>query len=278
MKPLVSIVIPNYNGGQFISEAISSAIEQDYPNIEIIVVDDGSTDNSLEILEAFKGRVTIIQSKNAGASSARNLGIMASKGDYIAFFDSDDIWEKNKLSLQLEFMIREQLDLVYCHGQEFGGEDGTNVFHEAIFHGDCYPDFKKFPTRAIIEMGPSTSVIRKSLLHSSGIFDTSFTGPAEDWDFFRRYCRYAKVGFCDQILVYHRNHSNNVSIRSLNEYYLGNRRALLKMFSEDSEIGLNERRLIWAKFQFISAKSFLKHGKLVPALRSIVHIFIPITF
>jgi teichuronic acid biosynthesis glycosyltransferase TuaG len=277
VKPLVSIVIPTYNSGHFLLEAVSSAIEQDYSNTEIIVVDDGSTDNSIELLEVFKGRIDVIQTKNGGAASARNLGILQARGDYIAFLDSDDLWERNKLSVQLEYMDKAQLDLVYCHGQEFGSENGINVLHKAFHYGNCYPYFKKFPTRAIIEMGPTTSVIRKSLLYKSGVFDTSFSGPAEDWDFFRRYCRYAKVGFCDEVLAYHRNHSNNISTRSLNEYYLGNRRALLKMFAEDPNIHAVERRNIWVKFHFMSAKSFLKIGKVIHFFRSTARIFLPIT-
>ena len=277
MKSLVSVVIPNHNGALFLLDAITSVIEQDYSNTQVIVVDDGSTDGSLELLEVYKGRIEVIRSENFGAASARNLGMMAAKGDYIAFLDSDDVWERNKLSLQLELMETKQLDLVYCDGKEFGGEGGNSVLHKAVYSGDCYQYFKSFPTRAIIELGCSSSIIRKSLLYKSGLFDTGFTGPAEDWDFFRMYCKYAKVGFCDQVLILYRKHASNVSARSLEEYYLGNRRALLKMFAEDSEIHATERRYIWANFHFISAKSFLKAGNATHFLRSIARMFLPIT-
>ena len=251
-------MIPNYNGALYLTEAISSVINQDYKNVQIIVVDDGSSDNSVELLKTFGSKINFIESKNNGASTARNIGISAAKGEYIAFLDSDDIWVTNKLRLQLEYLQINELDLVYCHGQEFGNTNGFNVLHEAKYTGDCYKYFKKFPGRAIIDMGPSTAVIKSSRLRKTGVFDPNFTGPAEDWDFFRRYCRGAKVGFCDQVLVHRRNHSNNVSNRSLKEYYLGNRRALLKMFAEDPEITFFERQVIWAKFNYISAKSFAK--------------------
>lgn len=277
MKSLVSVVIPNHNGALFLLDAITSAIEQDYPNTEIIVVDDGSTDDSLELLKVYKGKVEVICSENFGAASARNLGIMAAKGDYIAFLDSDDVWERNKLRLQLELMETKQLDLVYCSGKEFGSKGEISVPHKAVYSGDCYQYFKKFPTRAIIELGCSSSVIRRSLLYKSGLFDTGFSGPAEDWDFFRRYCKYAKVGFCDQVLIHYRKHTSNVSARSLEEYYLGNRRALLKMFAEDSEIHATERRNIWVNFHFISAKSFLKTGNVTHFLRSIARVCLPVT-
>ena len=256
MHSLVSVIIPNFNGALYLKEAVNSVLEQDYVTKEIIVVEDGSTDNSVELLKAFGPKISLIESKNKGASTARNIGISVAKGEYIAFLDSDDIWESNKLRLQIEYMRTHKLDLVYCHGQEFGNVYGLNVLHKAKFAGDCYQYFKKFPGKAIIDMGPSTAVIKSSRLINTGVFDPSFTGPAEDWDFFRRYCRDATVGFCDQVLVHRRNHSSNVSNRSLMEYYLGNKRALLKMFAEDPDINFYERRLIWAKFYYIFAKSF----------------------
>ena len=154
MDTLVSVVIPNYNGALFLKDAVSSAIEQDYPNKEIIVVDDGSTDNSVALLKTFGQEITLIETKNSGASAARNAGIQAAKGGYVAFLDSDDIWAQNKLSMQMSYMKRNKLDLVYCHGQEFGNALGPNVLHEAKYAGDCYKYFKKFPGRAIIDMGP----------------------------------------------------------------------------------------------------------------------------
>lgn len=259
MDALVSVVIPNYNGALYLNEAVSSVMEQDYENIEIIVIDDGSTDNSVELLKKFGSKIQLIEIKNSGASTARNIGISVAKGEYIAFLDSDDIWVRNKLRLQMEYMKTNKLDLVYCHGQEFGNADGLNILHEAKYTGDCYKYFKKFPGRAIIDMGPSTAVIKSSRLQKTGVFDPSFTGPAEDWDFFRRYCRGAKVGFCDQVLVYRRNHACNVSNRSLKEYYIGNKRALLKMFAEDPELTFKERGLICMKFYYICARAFLRN-------------------
>jgi len=256
--PGVSIVIPNYNGAKFLHDAITSALKQDYENKEVIVVDDGSTDSSVEKLREFGSKIVLIQSKNNGASTARNIGISAAKFELIAFLDSDDIWATNKLSTQIDCMQLHDLDLVYCNGQEFGETPGLNLLHEAIFEGDCYKYFKKFPGKAIIDMGPSTAIIKKSLLNVTGVFDTSFTGPAEDWDFFRRYCKLAKVGFCNEVLVYRRIHSNNESERSLIEYYLGNKRAIQKMITEDPSIDFFERVIIWAKFKYICFKSFLK--------------------
>ena len=258
MNSLVSVVIPNYNGAPFLAEAVSSVIEQDYENIEIIVIDDGSTDNSVELLRKFGPKIRLIETRNGGASSARNFGLVAAKGEYIALLDSDDIWATNKIGLQMEYMKRNDLDLVYCHGQEFGNAGGLNFLHEAKYAGDCYKYFKKYPGRAIIDMGPSTALFKKSRLKRTGLFDASFTGLAEDWDFFRRYCVGAKVGFCDQVLVFRRNHAGNMSNQSLNEYFVGNRKALLKMFAEDPEISCQEQKLILTKFYYLFIKSLVR--------------------
>ena len=276
MQPLVSVIIPNFNGELFLDESVSSVLKQSYPYIEVIVVDDGSTDNSLELLAKFKDRIIVIEKENFGAASARNLGLLASNGEFIALLDSDDIWEPNKLSLQMKHLLEADLDLVYCHGREFGDQGNVNNLYMAGFEGDCYVHFKKYPARAIIELGCSSSVFRKSILHKSGLFDTSNPPPTEDWDFFRRFCRYAKVGFCDEILIHYRRHGNNISSRSLAQYYLGNRIAILKMFIDDDGIGIFERRVIWTKFHFASAKSFLKNGRVLDSVRCLVGIFLPV--
>lgn len=95
--PLVSILIDNYNYGQYIAAAIESALAQTYQNIEIVIVDDGSTDNSKEIIETYKGRVRTIFKKNGGQPSAFNTGFTACQGDIICFLDSDDVYKPNKV-------------------------------------------------------------------------------------------------------------------------------------------------------------------------------------
>jgi len=82
MHPLVSVIIPTYNSGVFLKEAVESALDQDYPNLEVVVVDDGSTDDSLSLVTKYFDRIQIVKSQNFGAASARNLGILASSGEY----------------------------------------------------------------------------------------------------------------------------------------------------------------------------------------------------
>lgn len=263
MDPLISVVIPNYNGMLYVEEAVESALNQDYQNIEVIVVDDGSTDGSQKLLRKYENRIRLIETENRGAAAARNTGMKVARGELIAFLDSDDLWKSNKLTRQVQKMVEEDSDLVYCHGQEFGNPSVGNGLRLALYSGDCYSYFKRNPGRAIIDMGPSTALLKKNLLALSGDFDISFTGFAEDWDFFRRYCHVAKVSYCDEVLVMRRNHGNNLSDRSLDDFYIGNVRAILKMFEEDPSIGVLERRTIWIKFHFMSAKAFIKSGNII---------------
>ena len=161
MHPLVSVIIPTYNSGVYLKEAVESVLDQDYPNLEVVVVDDGSTDDSLILLTKYFDRIQIVKSQNFGAGSARNLGIQASSGEYLAFLDSDDKWIQNKISLQMNKMFDENLDLIYCAGQEFSTIGGVGKIHEPVFKGDCYQYYKKYPSRDIVAIGPSGVVLKK---------------------------------------------------------------------------------------------------------------------
>jgi glycosyltransferase involved in cell wall biosynthesis len=112
-KPLVTCIIPVFNGEKFIEAAIESVLNQTYKTIEIIVIDDGSTDNTQKLVKKFNGNVKYIYQSNSGSAAARNLGISKASGDFIGFLDSDDIWDKNKISLQLE-CFRNHLDIEAC--------------------------------------------------------------------------------------------------------------------------------------------------------------------
>lgn len=101
---LASVVIPCYGQSRFLAEAISSALEQDYPNKEIIVVDDGSPDDTLQVASSFGDRIVYIRQCNSGAAKARNVGIQASRGEYVAFLDADDICLAGRLSMQARIL------------------------------------------------------------------------------------------------------------------------------------------------------------------------------
>lgn len=124
-KSLVSIVMPVYNCEKYVAESINSILNQDYQPIELICVDDGSTDQSLHILQSFGDKITIVHSeKNCGIASGRNKGAAIAHGEYIAFADADDIWQPEKLSKQIDqFENNPELDISFCMIQNFISPD-----------------------------------------------------------------------------------------------------------------------------------------------------------
>ena len=109
----ISVIIPNHNYGRYLSQAIESVLTQSYKNIELIVVNNGSTDNSLDILRNYENRIRLIDQANLGQSGARNSGLANATGDLVAFLDADDFWESSKLVKQIA-LISESAQLVYC--------------------------------------------------------------------------------------------------------------------------------------------------------------------
>ena len=276
MSRLVTVVVPNFNGADYLRDSIESVLAQDYENLEVIVVDDGSTDASIAILERYSGKIKVFKQSNKGSAAARNFGISLAKGEFIALLDSDDIWEVNKLSIQMKLLEDQNLDLVYCAGQEFSNSSADGEVHIPKYSGDCSAYFRRFPAKGIIELGCSTAVFRTSLLEFSGLFDESFLGAAEDWDFFRRYTKFANVGYSLEVLVRYRKHSGSITARSLKDYYEGNRHAIVKMFQETPDIGVFEKRIIWIKFHLMISKSYFKISDYVNSFKSLIPLFSPV--
>jgi len=120
----VSVVIPCYNGARYLGEAVRSVLDQDYEPLEILVVDDGSTDSSVEVARSFGERVHSISRPHLGASAARNHGIEHARGDMLAFLDADDLWTKGRLRLQLAAFERDpKIDIVIGHTEQFASPD-----------------------------------------------------------------------------------------------------------------------------------------------------------
>ena len=112
LNELVSVIIPVYNGEKFVASSIESALKQTYNPVEIIVINDGSTDSTQEVLNQFEGKIIVIQQKNAGQADARNHGLNIAKGKYIALLDSDDLFAPEKLEKQISFLKKGDLDMV----------------------------------------------------------------------------------------------------------------------------------------------------------------------
>lgn len=212
MEKVVSIVLAVYNGEKTIREAIESVLFQSYRNWELIIVDDGSIDKTSEIIKGYKDeRIKYIFQENQGRSKARNKGIFLSKGDYIAFLDSDDIWLKEHLKREIEiFHTYPEIALVYSD-IEIIDENGKRMQFEIQWKPKRYSGL---PINQLIEenfIPFSTVIIKKRILDKVGFFDISIDG-AEDWDLWLRIVKEGyKIYYLDEITVKYRWKTTNWS-------------------------------------------------------------------
>ncbi len=199
-RPLVSVVVPVYNGARFLTFALQSVFDQDYRPLEVIVVDDGSIDDSVNIARSFQ-EVRYVHQSNQGASAARNAGVAAAQGELIAFLDADDIWTANKLSVQTHHLLEHpEVGYVVARGENFL-ESGMNLpvwLTEELFRREH-------------TFLPSTLVVRKPVFEQVGGFDSSYM-VGEDTDWFVRASDAGVRGFIvPEILLYRRIHDSNLS-------------------------------------------------------------------
>jgi glycosyltransferase involved in cell wall biosynthesis len=218
--PLVSVVIPCYNGEAFIREALESVLAQDYENIEIVVVDDGSTDGSPGVVAEYVGEhpVTLLTNEeNRGIGYARNRGISAARGSYIAFLDQDDIWLPDKVSRQLEVFsgAGEGLGLVFSNVYHMKGE---RVFEHDWPRRRIPKDFNALPREEVFEalflhnfIPMITVMVPRACLQRVGGFDERLRGGADDYDLCLRIAAEYRLCYLDRKLAVHRLHERNYS-------------------------------------------------------------------
>lgn len=139
MEKKISVIIPFYNNSSWLKEAIESVFHQTYKNLEIIVVNDGSSEDLKELINFYKGKIHYCIKENGGAASARNLGITLSTGDYISFLDSDDIWLPNKLEEQISFMEKNNYKWSHSDYYIFNDKDSRVKYIKCLFKDNIIP-------------------------------------------------------------------------------------------------------------------------------------------
>lgn len=200
-NPVVSVVIPNYNHAKYISDAIASVLNQTFRDFEIIVVDDGSTDDSREVVAQFGGRVQYLYQRNAGLSAARNVGIQAARGEYIGVLDADDMYEPVFLeSLIGELDSHPDADGIYC-GYQFVDEKNSLL---PQIENRSIPSEKLYT--ALLDgnfLVPEAVLVRRNCYDRSGLYDGSLRA-SEDWDMWLRLAKRYKIIHTTRILTRHR--------------------------------------------------------------------------
>jgi len=196
----ISVIIPTYNRASFITNTINSVLNQTYQPKEIIVVDDGSSDDTQEILSKLTKTnpiIKYIKQSNQGVSGARNLGIKNSSYEWIAFLDSDDIWCETKLETQTQ-LHKQNKNILFSHTNElwlFNGKVIKQKKHQQKYSGYC---FEQNLENTLI--GASTVMIHRSIFEDVGYFDESLK-VCEDYDMWLRILEKYEVQLCEQNLI-----------------------------------------------------------------------------
>lgn len=207
-NPLVSVIIPTYNRGWIIKEAVDSVLSQNFVNFELIVVDDGSTDNTRDILDAYKNDIKVFRCNNQGVSAARNRGIAQALGKFIAFLDSDDLWMPNKLSMQVDFFNTNKEALI-CQTEEIWIRNNVRVNPKKRHKKLSGMIFE--PSLCLCMVSPSAVMIKRELFEAVGLFDESLPA-CEDYDLWLRISSGYPVYLIDTPLIIKRGgHDDQLS-------------------------------------------------------------------
>ncbi len=221
--PLVSVVIPNFNHALYLSAAIASVLAQSYPNVEIIVVDDGSTDESRAVAARYGNRIRYIWQENRGLSAARNTGIRAANGEYIGLLDADDLYEPHYLSTMITTLqANPEADGLYC-GYQF-----VDQYNQPLPQIEA----RQIPTEQIYAtlldgnfFVPESVLVHQRCYASAGAFDETLRA-CEDWDMWLRITRQHVIIGTDAVLTRHRVLAGSMSSDPMR--MIDNRLAVLK--------------------------------------------------
>lgn len=219
--PGVSVIIATHNRARFVVRAVESVLAQTYRDFELIVIDDGSTDTTREILSGCDGRLCYIHQEQKGRSEARNAGVRAAGGEYIAFLDSDDIWLPHKLEKQL-FVMESNPNLGLVHsltevideqGQPLSRETASrfSLYQRAIDRGYTY---EAMSLRCVMFL--STVMVRRACFNDVGLFDPCIPA-CEDWDWYLRFAIKYQIAILATPLVAFRFHEGHTPAEELIE-------------------------------------------------------------
>jgi glycosyltransferase involved in cell wall biosynthesis len=251
LTPSVSVVIPCYNRREIISRAIHSVLEQTFSPMEIIVVDDGSTDGSSRVARSFGGPVKVIEQPNCGAAVARNRGIRAALGDWVAFIDSDDEWHQDKLQLQVaaaerfpdaglvfcDTLVRDEKEILMLSRFALGGLFGTEAELDGLFAA--------YDQSLFVRMLSQSRVITSAVMVRRGLTELHYPEDiwgSEDWALWLKLALRYRFVSVNQVLVTMHQQGDNISACKGRLYR--NDVKVLKALRADPQLSETERILV----------------------------------
>jgi glycosyltransferase involved in cell wall biosynthesis len=258
---LVSVIIPCYNREQWLEKCIHSVLNQTYYNLEIIIIDDGSSDRTFQIVKSFNDkRIKYFYKENGGHASARNFGINQSIGEWIAFLDSDDYWDKHKIKTQLSYG---DFDAIYCNANIIDEKGSIIKNNKSINFEKLHSDIKNNILLANIITGSSSSIILKtSIIKRVGYFRNDLK-IGEDWEYWARAIWLnIKIKYVTEKLTFIRTHLNSTQSNAKQTDFSNSKTKILKSFLNYKGISSFNKSMIYKKLFEISyskynAKKFL---------------------
>lgn len=217
--PLVSVVIPTYNAAEFLGETLDSVLAQTYPNLEVIVVDDGSTDATPELLRTYGERITVLRQANAGQAAARNRGARLARGEFLAFLDSDDLWDPDKIARQVYWLQRHpQACATYCDHRSIDARGRTIAASAALAYPRPSGDILRALLLGPCIITPGLVLLRREAYEASGGFDEAqFMRGHEDYALWMRLATRGAFVYTPETLVSYRRHARQATRQSLYE-------------------------------------------------------------
>lgn len=250
---LVSVIMPCFNHAQFLADSVNSVLAQTHQELELIIVDDCSSDNSWDLICGLAKNdsriIAIRHEQNEGASKSRNDGLRTARGQFIGFCDADDIWEREKLRVQLN-LLRENpgFDVVYCDAtiiDEHGKSTGAQF-------GECFPPpkhpsgwlFKNLIVRNFINM--QTVLMRKKCVQRAGCFDESIKW-VEDWWYWVRLSRDHRFLYSPELLARYRVHSQSTGFTQKRGYHINRFKVFRRILRQYADLPSSARAEIFYK-------------------------------
>jgi len=252
-EPLVSAVIPTYNGWQNLVEAVESVLAQEYPHVEIIVVDDGSTDATQARMQQYSDRIVYTRQENRGPAAARNAGLDIANGEFIAFLDSDDLWRQDKIGKQVEFFrSHPQVGIVCTDAREF---DETGTFAESFLaqFGDVPHNGLILETIAATAFPLTSTVMIRRACIEDGLRFKEDLSRFQDIDFFMRINLRHPIATIEEKLTDRRLHEGNISKDHFKRFF--NRTvAFGRILSDGTALTAAQRKTIRRLLAFACSK------------------------
>lgn len=247
-RPLVSAIITTYNYGRFVCDAVQSVLAQSYPHVEVIVVDDGSTDDTALRLRPYLDKIRYIHQDNSGVDAARNNGIAVAKGQYIGLLDADDMWHPDRVQRQMQFIAEHPQTAVIAGDAIVDLANGWPALPQTTAARLVSIEELVITSR----FAPSSALIRKDCFDTAGLFRANISGAA-DRDLWIRLAAHYEITLLLMPLMFYRNHGQNMSTAAAHMDEV-DRRMLKAVFSEIP--ALRKRRALRRKaFSYAASMS-----------------------